>query len=705
MATLYSDSPLQYIKGVGPARAAALGSLGLNTVGDLLEYFPFRFVQECGEVEIADLVAGMNATVQGSVVRLRGGRGGGASAEIDDGTGTCVLRWFQRPYAAKQLRVGVTVIASGKTQEYQDRIELVQPRVQVFDEDTVVLPQGRGARQVGVYRANARVSSFVIRRVVQEVLAQPSLPVAEFLPEGLRSRHELPTREQAVRQMHAPENEAALGKARARLAYEEFLLLELAMALRRRRSQELEAGQALSVSAEVDRRIRARFPFALTAAQDEVVGEIAADLASGRPMTRLLQGDVGSGKTVVALYACLVAVAHRRQAAIMAPTEILAQQHYANIARYLAGSRVRSVLLSGQAGRRQRQENLAAIEAGELDLVVGTQALIQQDVVFDRLAMVVVDEQHKFGVVQRATFRTKGPSPHYLVMTATPIPRTLAMTVFGDLDVSCLRASPPGRGRIDTRVVPARQWPAVMREVRARLERGEQAYVVCPTIGDGETTATDEVAAGSAAGRGKLLSAVEAHERLTSGPWQGLRVALLHGAMKSAEKEEVVGDFSAGRVQALVATTVVEVGVDVANATIMIVEHAERFGLSQLHQLRGRIGRGPRDSLCVLVTRAGGRGKAAERLAVMTETTDGFRIAEADLRQRGPGELFGTRQHGLPELRFGDAIRDFALLEQARTDAFDIVRRDPTLREAEHRLLLPELKRLYGDKLALIDAA
>jgi ATP-dependent DNA helicase RecG len=376
-------------------------------------------------------------------------------------------------------------------------------------------------------------------------------------------------------------------------------------------------------------------------------------------------------------------------------------------------------MLRGGLPRVEREQLLAEIEKGEIDLVVGTQALIEKDIAFRELALVVVDEQHKFGVVQRAEFRTKGPMPHYLVMTATPIPRTLAMTVFGDLDVSTLRHAPPGRGRIVTRVVADRQWTTVMEYVRGRLEKGEQAFVVCPRIGE---AAKDEAAlfdadeadgaapATVAAGDGgrELLSVRRTFEELTRGPWSGLRVGLLHGGQAAADKRATVGAFSAGRLQAIVSTTVVEVGVDVPNATIMIVEHAERFGLSQLHQLRGRVGRGARDSLCVLIARGPALGqetKAAERLKVMTQSTDGFRIAEADLKQRGPGELLGTRQHGLPELRIGSLVDDFALLEQARADAFEIVQADPELKRPEHRALWPALRRLFGGKLALIDAA
>jgi ATP-dependent DNA helicase RecG len=728
---LQSDSPVQYVRGVGPRRAEHFAALGIHTVADLLEYFPVRYELHHGELEIADLRPGMNATIRGEVVRVRS-RWPGFTAEITDGTGTCTLRWFQPLRGRHGLDRGAVVVASGPAQEFNGRLELVQPRISVFRAESVLLKGNRRAAQVPVYRGSPELRSPLIRQVIQNVLAQPRLPVDDFVPAALLHRHGLPPREQAVRQIHEPADQEALAQARRRLAYEEFLLLELAMALRRRRLLALESGQKLVVTPEIDRRIRARFPFELTAAQNKVIGEICGDLNSGRPMTRLLQGDVGSGKTVVALYACLVAIAHRRQAAIMTPTEILARQHFANIERYLAGSRTRRLLLSGGLPAGERSRALAAVERGEIDLLVGTQALIQADVNFRDLALVVVDEQHKFGVLQRARFRTKGPMPHYLVMTATPIPRTLAMTVFGDLDVSIISESPPGRGRIITKVVAPARWETVMNYVRARLERGEQAYVVCPRIGgppqDGGTDeqvqsgaaslqdgarrenrratgASESVAvnfAPSPAGEA-ALSARLVWKRLSEGPWSGLKVGLLYGSMPAASRQAAIGAFAAGELHAMVSTTVVEVGVDVPNATIMIVEHAERFGLSQLHQLRGRVGRGSRDSLCVLIARGHGP-KAAERLAVLAQTTDGFRIAEADLRQRGPGQLLGTRQHGLPELRYGNLVEDFELLEKARRDAFEIVARDPELRDPAHAALLPPLRRMFGAKLALIDA-
>ncbi len=758
MSVSAADDPVQFVKGVGPARARHFARLGVHTVGDLLEYFPFRHEAAAAETTIEKLRPGTTATIRGEIIDVRRRRGG-LTAEIHDGTDACQLRWFNISYNTRDVRLGAMVSATGRVQEYDYCLEIVQPRIEVVTEAAVSTAAKSPPRRVGVYRGNDDLKSTAISRVVQNLLNQSPLPVDEIVPAELVRKHELPSRESAIRQMHSPDGDRQLEQARARLAYEEFLLMELAIALRRDKLLSLEKGQKLHVTPEVDRRIRARFPFRLTASQDKVVREIVHDLESGRPMTRLLQGDVGSGKTVVALYACLAAIANGFQAAIMAPTEILAGQHFANVERYLRDSRVRFTLFRGGQGKKQRATALAKIESGEIDLVIGTHALIQKDVTFNKLAVVVVDEQHKFGVVQRAEFRTKGPMPHYLVMTATPIPRTLSMTVFGDLDVSIIKHAPPGRGKIVTKLVKRSQWETVMKYVRGRLEAGEQAYVVCPLIGEkqestkprsperngtsrdtsperkradrssaaatrwptasagGEANPDVKNGAGSASrnargNRESLTSAKEAFRKLTTGPWKGLSVGLLHGSLKSAEKQSTIEAFGSGKLHALVATTVVEVGIDVANATIMIVENADRFGLSQLHQLRGRVGRGSKESLCVLVSHkreqrgaSAGASKAGERLAAMTRTTDGFKIAETDLRQRGPGELLGTRQHGLPELRFGDIVNDFALLDRARADAFEIIRKDPRLEQPQHKRMIPALRRMFGDKLALIDAA
>lgn len=725
------DTPIQYVKGVGPARAALFAAAGFQTLGDLLDYFPVRYESRSGEIPIADLRPGIIATVRGEVIAARM-RPHMRTVQIHDGEDEVTLRWFNDPPRSEKLSRGSLITATGQVREYNGELELVQPIVSyatgaLADQHGAPgRPAGQGAapRLVGVYRAKEKLSSAAIGRVIERVFETAEPIFSDAVPAPLLTARKLPTRGQAITAMHRPASHDQLDEARRRLAYEELFLMELAMALRRRSRVALLRGDILPVTPEIDRRIRARFPFTLTPGQDTVIREIVRDMAGGTPMTRLLQGDVGSGKTVVALYAALVAVANRAQAAIMAPTEILARQHFLNCEKYLAGSRVRRLLLSGGASKSERTANLAKIDRGEVDLVVGTQALIQEDVSFARLGLVVVDEQHKFGVLQRHEFRTKGKSPHYLVMTATPIPRTLAMTVFGDLDVSVIRQKPPGRGRIITKVTPLLKWPIVMKYVRERLEQGEQAYVVCPLIGkEAEPGANDDLSPDPAASappivprratsrdeqmaesdKPALTSVRTAYEKLMSGPWHGLPVAMLHGGMKSAEKADIIRRFAAGEVRALVSTTVVEVGVDVPGATIIIVEHAERFGLSQLHQLRGRVGRGERDSLCVLIAHSSS-GKSIERLGVMAQTTNGFKIAEADLKLRGPGVLFGTRQHGLPDFRFANIVDDFALLEEAREDAFKLVEADPMLRHADHVALVPLLRKTYGESLALIDA-
>lgn len=687
MSALTADDAIQFVRGVGPRRAEQFAALGLRSVRDLLEHLPFRYEHDQGFVEIADLRPEMNATIRGRVVRI-GGRYPGQTAQIDDGTGRCTLRWFQRPQGRDALYIGATAVATGRVKVYSERLEMVQPALRVYRPDATPEPAA-GARLVGVYRATAELTSRTIRQAIEQVYQQGAPTTEEFVPTALLARRGLPKRDAALRLAHAPRTEADADLARRRLAYEEFLLLELALALRRRRLLSGEVGCVLPISPEIDRRIRVRFPFALTASQDAVIRELVADVGSGRPMTRLLQGDVGSGKTAVALYACLLAVAHRHQAAIMAPTEILAQQHFAGIERYLRGSRVRRALLTGALPRREREALLRGIERGEVDLVVGTQALLEHDVSFASLAMIVVDEQHKFGVVQRARFRTKGPMPHYLVMTATPIPRTLAITLFGDLDVSTIRGLPPGRRPVTTRVVAPDKRREVYEFVRRRIEGGGQAYVVVPTIGDEP-------------GEGEIADVRGVLRELEAGPLAGLRLAALHGRLKGSTRDHVMARFRAGLVHALVATTVIEVGVDVPNASVMVVEHADRFGLAQLHQLRGRVGRGSRRSVCILIAE-GSTPESQQRLRVLAETNDGFVLAERDLEIRGPGEVFGARQSGAAALRVADLMRDRDLLTLARRDARDWIERSPRLDRMDEALLRRRVLKAHGAEFGLGD--
>ena len=507
-----------------------------------------------------------------------------------------------------------------------------------------------------------------------------------FPPALLKQRKLMPIQE-AIRQIHFPDSAGAAHRARRRLIYEEFFLMELGMALRKRGVKDETKGYAFRITPKIDEHIRMLFPFKLTGAQERVIAEIAEDMRSPKPMNRMLQGDVGSGKTVVALYALLAAVADGFQAAIMAPTEILAEQHRQTCSRYLAHSRVRVLTLTGGAPR-ERGERLKAVSMGEADLIVGTHALIQRDVRFKKLGMVVVDEQHKFGVIQRQALRQKGKHPDVLVMTATPIPRTLSLTVFGDLDFSVLDEMPPGRRPVRTRWVEPGKRAKGYEFIRKRLAAGEQAFIVYPLVEESEKL--------------DLKSATERAAYFQRKVFPEFRVGLLHGRMPPAKKDQVMADFRAGRIHVLVSTIVVEVGIDVPNASIMVVEHGERYGLSQLHQLRGRIGRGRHESW-FLVFGEPRNEDALRRLRVIQSTSDGFRIAEEDLKLRGPGEFFGTRQHGLPELRIGDIIADLPLLRLARKDAFELVADDPELAAEQNRLIKDRLVKKFRDRLDLID--
>lgn len=710
------DKPIQYLRGAGPHRAYILSSLGVNTVGDLLEYFPFRHEDQGRPQSIDSLQLDTPATVIGAIesVSVRGlFRNQTVNARVRDGTGELLVTWFNASYLRDKLERGQVVRLYGTVGVSRDLAQMTNPRVQWLDAEED--PAGwNHPRLVPVYSATEKLNSQQIARLVETALAEALPAVGETLPEPIRLKHDFVGRAQAIRAMHQPRDLDEIAPARRRLAYEELFLMQLAISLQRRWAAAHARAPQLPVTPKIDEHIRRRFPFDMTRAQNRVVEEIAADMAGERPMTRLLQGDVGSGKTVVALYAALVAIANKHQCAILAPTEVLATQHFAGVERYLAGSRVRRCLLTGKTTQAERKQMLAAIDAGNMDLIVGTQALLEQRVQFGRLGLVVVDEQHKFGVSQRAALRGKhertaartaplqgrgdqpgGPSgvpgallvPHYLVMTATPIPRTLSMTVFGDLDVSVIKELPPGRQPIVTRLVRPREEHEAWQEVRRRVAAGEQAYVVYPLVEESDSL--------------DLKAATLEVTHVAQDLLPGTRVGLLHGRMKNAEKQAVMREFAAGRLDVLVSTTVIEVGVDVPNATVMVIEHAERYGLSALHQLRGRVGRGSKPSICFLFSDAQGE-VARRRLGVLCRTTDGFRIAEEDLKIRGPGELLGTRQHGWPEFRLANLIEDTDLLMQARDDAAEIAREDPQLvRKYAH--LRAELRRKFRDKVAFID--
>jgi ATP-dependent DNA helicase RecG len=527
-----------------------------------------------------------------------------------------------------------------------------------------------------------------LRALVRQAVERWSSQVPEILPAELRRQGNLPAAGEAMRLVHCPESVAEAQRGRGRFVYEEFLLLQLGLALRRRDLRDRQRAPILPVNPAIDSRIRRLFPFCLTRDQDCAVADICRDLGSDRPMQRLLQADVGAGKTAVAVYALLVTVANKHQAVLMAPTEVLARQHWLTLEGYLAQSRVRRLLLTGALSTRERQQALAQVRSGEVDLVVGTQALVQDDVQFSRLGLVVIDEQHKFGVNQRARVRRLGVDPHYLVMTATPIPRTMALTVFGDLDVTVMRQLPPGRLPVATRWLQPSQRERFYARLAEELRGGRQGFVVCPLVEESENL--------------DLKAATQAYETLSKGPLAGLRVGLLHGRLDEDAKGAVMDQFRRHDLDLLVCTSVVEVGVDVPNATLMVVEHAERFGLSQLHQLRGRVSRGVLAGNCYLFAEPVNE-EAKERLRAFVRLTDGFVLAEEDARLRGAGELFGLRQHGLGELRLGDPIRDAALLQKARRDAFALVAADAGLRRPEHAALRQTVLERFGRTLELAE--
>ena len=686
--TANANSGVQYVRGIGPRRAELLGHLGIETIRDLLYTFPRKYHDRRNLVPIASAEPGSEAMILGDVTKVglhRRGRGKGVlTIEVRDESGMLRAVWFNQNYLSERFNAGDTVLLWGPVREYNG-LEIINPSFEHLgaDEHGGIALTDEKATMVPVYPLTEGLSQGQLRPIIRAALDDYGDTVPEILPEALRAKYDLPAIGEALTHAHFPETLEEKERAKRRLVYEEFLVFETAVALRRHAIKASE-GIAFKTSAEFDRRIRKLFPFKLTAAQEAALAEIQRDMKSPAPMNRLLQGDVGSGKTVVALYAMLVAAANKYQSAIMAPTEILAEQHHRTLNSMLKGSKVRVGLLTGSSDRR---EVLGRIERGEIDIVIGTHAVIQADVAFHRLGFVVIDEQHKFGVMQRGRLRWKGHSPDVLVMTATPIPRTLGLTIFGDLDVSTIDALPPGRKPVVTkRITPGRMGRA-HDLIRKEAAAGRQACVVCPLVEQSETL--------------DLRSAIDTADEFDRTIFPEFNVGLLHGRMSADEKERAMAAFARGDMQILVSTIVIEVGIDVPNATVMCVLHAERFGLAQLHQLRGRVGRGPDPATCLLCGDPQSED-AKRRLDILCETTDGFRIAEEDLKLRGTGELFGTRQHGLPDVRIGDFIEDIETLERARDDAAALVAADPGLARPEHAALRQCMVDLYHGRLGLI---
>jgi len=681
-------SSVQFLKGCGQQRAELLARLGVATVRDLLFLFP-RDYQDLTDLRSIDqLEEGAAVSVVGTVVEVDlAERGGGRSVlgVLVESDGQFLRAvWFNQPFLRDKFQRGQTLLLSGKPKRRSTRWEMVHPRVRTIDAE-----QGPPAGQlVSVYPLTEGLAQRHVRGLVARALDACAAQLDEVFPAEFLATHGLLPIHEALREIHQPSSKDNLARARGRFIYQELLILQLALALKR---QEVEASwQAapLEATAKIDARIRRLFPFELTAGQNQAIAEIAADMARPRPMNRLLQGEVGSGKTMVAVYAMLLAVAHQAQVVLMAPTEVLARQHFETLGRLLAASHVRLGLLTGSQTPKARQELLAQIATGEVQLVIGTQAVVNADVQFARLGLVIIDEQHKFGVRQRATLKQSGLYPHYLVMTATPIPRTVAMTLFGDLDTSTLRELPPGRQMVHTYLPPPEDRERWWEFFRKKLREGRQGYVIAPLV-DG----SDQVQA---------ASLEEAYEALANGPLEAFRLGLLHGRMTPSEKHAAMEALRGGQTQVLVATSVVEVGIDVPNATLMTIEGAQRFGLAQLHQLRGRISRGSFPGYCSLFADSPS-DEAQQRLQAFVASSDGFQLAELDFALRGPGNLLGTRQHGLPPLRIADLVRDAAVVEEARADARCLVAADPGLSKPEHAALRRMALVRYGKSLELGD--
>ncbi len=666
------DSPVTVLQGVGPQQAQRLAKLDVNTIRDMLYLFPRRHEDYSQLKPINRLEYGEEVTVIAQVwdAGVRETRGGSTlfKATLSDGTGSIEVTWFNQPYLADKIKAGQQIVISGKVNEYLGRLCFNSPEWETLEEELL-----HTARLVPVYPLTGGISAKWLRRLVKRTVDYWSKRLPDHMPASVRQEEDLLDLETAIVQVHFPDNKESLKRARYRLAFDELFVLQIGL-LRRRHLWRSVPGKPLPVDDTTLRGFTHALPFELTNAQQRALRQIVADLRSDRPMNRLLQGDVGSGKTVVAAAAMALTVTTGAQAALMAPTEILAEQHYQTIGRLLEqmpGHRPTVRLLTGSVTGQEREEIYARLADGGVDVVVGTHALIQEGVQFKELALAVVDEQHRFGVRQRAALRQKGYNPHLLVMTATPIPRSLELTLWGHLDVSIIGEMPPGRKPVVTRLILPTERERAYTFVHSQTEKGRQVFIICPLVEESEKI--------------EAKAAVEEHERLQKHIFPDLRLGLLHGRMKGKEKEATMARFAQGELDILVSTSVVEVGIDVPNATVMLIEGADRFGLAQLHQFRGRVGRGEHDSYCLLVSDSSSP-EAQERLQAVEATNDGFLLAQKDLELRGPGEFLGTRQSGFPDLKLA-SVTDLRLVEAAREAARRFFETDPELADPDNRLL------------------
>ena len=682
-----SEISIQFVKGVGPSKAALLANLGISSVEDLLYLFPHRYEDRAQFTPIAMVQAGLTQTVSGKVLTCRRNfysKNGAVEVTVADKSGRISCVWFNQPYLTKVFKEGQEIVLYGRVDIFNHRLQMVVPDYELIATEDRSLNMGR---IVPVYPLTKGISQRYLRKLIDQCLGLYADELQDILPEEVRVKRHLNPIATSIRQIHFPSNAAHQQAAIDRIAFEEFFLFQVCVILRRF-TMVHKKGIAHQIDKGLIAQYAAALPFKLTGAQERAMNEIVADMALDRPMLRMVQGDVGSGKTVVAFLGCMAAFKNKKQAAIMAPTEILAQQHYLNFQRLLGDGpfkEMRTALLISSTPAKEKKAICQRLKEGEIDLIVGTHALLEDNIIFKELSFVVIDEQHKFGVNQRALLTDKGANPDILIMTATPIPRTLCLTLYGDLDVSVINELPPGRGAIKTYHFSLSKAPAVYQKVRELTLKGTQAYIIYPLVDESEKL--------------DLKAATEMFLHLQKFEFQGLRMGLVHGQMSRQEADEVMGQFKRHELDILVATTILEVGIDIPNANVMVIEHAERFGLSQLHQLRGRIGRGAANAMCVLLADAlTPEGKM--RLEAIVATTDGFKIAEQDLKIRGPGHYFGRHQHGLNELKMSNPITQIEVLEKAREDAIVLTQADPQL--ARNRLVKETIKKRYPQYLDLI---
>ncbi len=669
------DISITKLKGVGEKRAGQLKQLGVDSIDALFHYFPRAYEDWSKTVPImgAELYekACLQVVVKDSVRTFRAKSGIWVfETQVFDTTGLCQVLIFNNRYSAQLFQKGKELLLYGKVTVEHGVRKLLNPAVAVNQEKQRIKP---------VYRRSKDITSNYLEGCMERALQEYASLLEDPIPESIRQKYHLMPLRLAIEEIHFPSSMEQMKQARNRLIFEE--LLELQVGLRRLHSRtETVSGVRLLQDYSAD--FYQLLPFTPTNAQKRAVAAAMEDMQSGALMNRLLQGDVGSGKTMVAAALCYSVIRNGYQCALMAPTEILAEQHFATMQKFFQGTGMQVSLLTGSTGAKEKADRKAALRSGATDLVVGTHALLTEDVDFARLGLVITDEQHRFGVNQRGSLAGKGEGAHVLVMSATPIPRTMALAIYGDLDVSIIDELPKGRQPIETYRITGKIRPRAYRYIKKFLDEGRQAYIVCPLVEEGEDTPE------------QLVSATEYYERIRTHEFQDYAVGLLHGQMKNADKEAVMERFVRGDIQLLVATTVIEVGVDVPNAVIMLIENAERFGLSQLHQLRGRVGRGPYQSTCILLSDSTS-DNTRDRLQVLCSTNDGFEISQKDLALRGPGDFFGQRQHGLPELRIADMLMDFSVLEQAGVAAEELLQADPALSLPEHQLLSQEIDLLF----------